>query len=291
MSAFHDLLAKTPVICDGAVGTQLHAKSGRMDQCLDHLNVIDPELVKAVHADYIDAGAQIIETNTFGANSIRLAAHDLSSSVKEINTAGVLLAKEAAGDKALVAGSIGPIGKLLAPFGPVSLDEARNAFAEQSAALAEAGADVIFVETMADIHEATAAVETAKSTGLPVVAMMSFAQEGRTMMGVDAVTAVRVFQDLGADVVGANCGTGFHDMLSVIGEMMTAADRPVIAQPNAGFPQFVEGRLVYRSSPSYMADCARKFAELGVAIIGGCCGTTPEHIRAIANALGDSNGA
>lgn len=286
MSRFVDLLKDhRPLICDGAVGTELLSRTTRADQCLDNLNLTHPDLVREVHLSYIKAGAQIIETNTFGANKIRLAAHGLADSAREINTAGVKIAKEAAGDDVLVAGSIGPVGKLLEPYGTLSLEEVREAFSEQAAALKDSGVDVIFVETMADLQEAGAAVEAAKSTGLPVVAQMSFAQEGRTMMGVDPATAVQTFCELGADVVGANCGTGFYDMLSVVREIIAATDRPVIAQPNAGFPQMVDGRLVYMSSPAYMADCAKQFAELGVAIIGGCCGTTPDHIRAISEAL------
>ena len=285
MSAFIDLLASRPIICDGAVGTMLYSRTGRMDQCLDHLNLTQPELVRGIHRDYVLAGAQIIETNTFGANRIRLAAHDLADEARQINLAGARLAKEEAAGRALVAGSVGPTGKILEPYGTLSFEEARDAFTEQAEALREGGVDVIFVETMADLKEAKAALEAAKATGLPVVAQMSFAQEGRTMMGVDPTAAVSALEELGADVVGANCGTGFHDMLSVVREMVAAAERPVIAQPNAGFPQFVDGRLVYASSPAYLADYARQFADLGVAIIGGCCGTSPDHIRAIAEAL------
>lgn len=285
MSRFFDLLASRPVICDGGVGTELHARIGRMDLSMDHLNLVQPDVVRGVHRDYINAGAQIIEANTFGANRIRLAAHDLGDMAREINLAGVQLAREEAGDRALVAGSIGPTGKLLEPFGVISVEEANEAFAEQAEALKEGGVDVIFVETMVDLQEATAAVTAAKATGLPVVAMMSFAQEGRTMMGVTPETAVRTLEELGADVVGANCGTGFHDMLGVMTEMVPTSKKPVIAQPNAGFPARVEGRLVYMSSPAYMADYAKQFAELGVTIIGGCCGTTPAHIEAIAEAL------
>ncbi len=286
MSRFTDLLAHKPVICDGAVGTQLYAVSGHLDQCLDHLNLTHPDQVKVVHQGYVNAGAEIIETNTFGANRVRLAAYDLASSVREINFAGARLAREMAGDGVVVAGSIGPTGKLLEPFGPISIEQAGDAFTEQADALREGGVDVIFVETMADLQEATAAVRAAKSTGLPVAAMMSFAQEGHTMMGVDPVTAVKALQDLGADVVGANCGTGFHDMISVMKEFISTAERPVIAQPNAGFPKFVDGRMVYVSTPAYMAECAKEIASMGVAIIGGCCGTTPDHIKAIAEALG-----
>jgi len=285
MSAFSDLLASPPVICDGAVGTMLYSRAGRTDLCLDHLNLTHPSLVRSVHHDYVLAGAQIIETNTFGANRVRLAAHDLGDQVREINTAGARLAREEAAGRALVAGSVGPTGRILEPYGPLTLREAQDAFGEQIEALASGGVDVIFVETMADLREAAAAVQAAKDAGLPVAAMMSFAQEGRTMMGVSPAAAVRRLEDLDADVVGANCGTGFHDMLGVIQEMAGVAGRPVIAQPNAGFPQSVDGRLVYASSPAYLADYARQFVGLGVAIIGGCCGTTPDHIRAIAEAL------
>ncbi|MEN6371562.1 MAG: homocysteine S-methyltransferase family protein [Armatimonadota bacterium] len=286
MSKFLDLIEHKPVICDGAVGTEIHRRSGRMDQCLDSINLTNPDLIRQIHHDYAAAGAQILETNTFGANRIRLSAHGLAGSVREINMAGARIAREEAKGGIVVAGSMGSTGKILEPYGALLVDEAREVFDEQAEALKDGGVDVIFVETMADLNEATAAVSAAKATGLPIVAQMSFSQEGRTMMGVDPATAVRTFEGLGADVVGANCGTGFHDMLGVVREMVAVAARPVIAQPNAGFPQFVDGRLVYVSGPAYMADYARQFADLGVAIIGGCCGTTPEHIRAIAQALG-----
>jgi homocysteine S-methyltransferase len=286
MSSFSDLLDNRPIICDGAVGTQLYSREGKVDQCLDYLNLTQPDTVSAVHADYAAAGAQIIETNTFGANHLRLIAHGLEHSVRDINIAGAKLAREVARDKLIVAGSIGPTGKLLEPYGNLSINEVRDAFTEQAEALRDGGVDVIFVETMADLQEATAAVESAKAVGLPVVAQMSFAQEGHTMMGVDPTTAVQTLQDLGVDVVGANCGTGFHDMLNVVREMISVAQCPIIAQPNAGFPKYVDGRMVYVSGPEYMADYARQFADLGVSIIGGCCGTTPDHIRAIAQALG-----
>ncbi len=292
MISFAELLATGPVICDGAVGTQLYAVSGRMDHCLDYLNLTEPAMVGAVHRAYIQAGAQIIETNTFGANSVRLSGHDLSTEAREINLAGARLAREQAGEHALVAGSIGPTGKLLEPYGVLSTLQAERAFAEQADALKDGGVDVIFVETMADLKEAAAAVGAAKSTGLPVVAMMSFAQEGRTMMGVDPKAAVTALEALEVDAVGANCGTGLHDMLGIVTEMLKVATKPVIAQPNAGFPQFVDGRMVYVTGQSYFADYARQFAELGVSIIGGCCGTTPEHIKSIVEALrGSAYGA
>lgn len=282
---FLDLLRDRPLICDGAVGTELHARTGKMDQCLDHLNLTHPDVVRSIHRDYIQAGAQIIESNTFGGNRIRLAAHGLVDSVRDISIAGVKIAREEAGDSVAVAGSIGPVGKLMEPYGNISLQEVQEAFVEQAEALKEAGADVIYVETMSDLQEATAAIVAAKATGLPIVAQMSFAQEGRTMMGVSPTEAVRTFEDLGADVIGANCGTGFHDMLNVVREMISVTKKPIIAQPNAGFPRLIEGRMVYISSPAYMADYAKQFAELGVSIIGGCCGTTPDHTRAISEAL------
>lgn len=285
MGAFTDLLRNRPVICDGAVGTELYSRTGTTDQCIDHLNLLHPDVVRSIHRDYVSAGAQIIETNTFGANHIRLAAHGLEDMVREINLAGIKLARETAGDKALVAGSMGPTGKLLEPYGPLTVEEASAAFKEQAQAFREGGVDVIFVETMSDIRELSVAVEAAHTSALPVAAMMSFAQEGHTMMGLDAESAVGEIEKLGVDALGANCGTGFHDMLEVVTKMVAVATKPVMAQPNAGFPQLIDGRMVYRSSPQYLADYAKQFAELGVAIIGGCCGTTPQHIRAIAEAL------
>jgi methionine synthase I (cobalamin-dependent) len=281
------LLENKPVICDGAVGTMLYSLGAPVGQSVDQLCVTAPDLVREVHSAYVEAGAQIIETNTFGANRVMLDSHGLGGMVREINMAGAKLARECAGDGVAVAGSVGPTGKLMSPYGPLSAAEAASAFSEQIEALCESSVDLIIIETMADIHEAESAVRAAKSVcpGMPVICQMSFAQEGRTMMGVDPKGAVEALETLGADVIGANCGSGPHDMWEVMRQMAEYATVPLIAQPNAGFPQLVHGRSVYVATPDYLADYARRFVELGVAIVGGCCGATPDHIRAISAAV------
>lgn len=282
----NELLRSKPVVCDGAVGTMLYSLGAPVGQSVDQLCLTVPDLVRQVHSAYVEAGAQIIETNTFGANRVMLDSHGLGGMVREINLAGAALARECAGT-AVVAGSVGPTGKLIAPYGPLSVDEAGSAFAEQIQALCVSGVDLIIIETMADIREAVAAVKAARSVcpDLPVICQMSFAQEGRTMMGVDPRGAVEALEALGVDVIGANCGSGPHDMWEVMRQMAQYATVPLIAQPNAGFPQLLHGRSVYVATPDYIADYAKRFVELGVAIVGGCCGTTPEHIRAISAAV------
>ncbi|MDO8681895.1 MAG: homocysteine S-methyltransferase family protein [Armatimonadota bacterium] len=281
------LLQKKPVVCDGAMGTMLYALGAEAGQCVDDLCLSRPDLVRQVHRDYVDAGAEIIETNTFGANRVMLESHGLAGKAREINLAGVSLAKESAAGKAYVGGSVGPTGKLMAPYGPLAVEDAASVFEEQIEVLAEGGVDLIFIETMADITEIGAALGAAKKVApdIPVICQMSFAQEGRTMMGLDPAGAAKALEDLGADVVGANCGAGPHDMWEVVRQMIQAASKPVIAQPNAGFPQFLHGRLVYMANPAYMAEYAKRFVEAGVAFVGGCCGTTPEHTRAIRAAV------
>ncbi|MDO8587845.1 MAG: homocysteine S-methyltransferase family protein [Armatimonadota bacterium] len=282
-----ELLRNRPLVCDGAMGTMLYSLGAAAGQSVDDLCLSDPDKVRTVHRAYVEAGAEIIETNTFGANRLMLEAHGLAAKTRSINLAGARLAKECANETVLVAGSIGPTGKLMSPYGPLTPDSATSAFQEQVEALCEGDVDLLFIETMSDIREAECALRAAKSVTpeTPVVCQMSFAQEGRTMMGIDPAGAVRALEALGADVVGANCGSGPHDMWEVARQMVQVAKTPVIAQPNAGFPQFLYGRLVYMATPDYLADYAKRFVELGVAFVGGCCGTTPEHTRSIRTAV------
>ncbi len=286
---FVQRLKRGPVLCDGAMGTQLYDRGVSFDRCLDELNLSNPELVKSIHLDYIRAGAEVIETNTFGANRVRLATHGLEERVAELNEAGVRIAQEArqlTGQRIWVAGSVGPLGRPLAPLGAVTTAQARQAFAEQVSALAGAGVDLIILETMSDLRELREAVMAAREAcDLPIVAQMSFAEDGRTHSGDTPQDIVRALEALGVQVIGANCSVGSEHMLRVVEEMARHTGLPLSAQPNAGFPTFQNGRFLYRSSPEYMAQHARRMVEAGALLVGGCCGTTPAHIAAIRDAI------
>jgi methionine synthase I (cobalamin-dependent)/5,10-methylenetetrahydrofolate reductase len=293
-NTFLERLNAGPVVCDGAMGTLLHARGISFGHCFDELNVSNPDLVRQVHLDYIAAGADLIETNTFGANRIRLAGHGFESRVREINLEGAKLARDAreiAGTDVLVAGAIGPTGRPLAPIGALSPEEARAAFQEQAGALLEGGVDLFIVETMRSIEEAREAVAAVRGIcDLPIVAQMAFTEEGKTFSGATPGETVRDLEALGVDVVGANCAIGPHDMELVVSGLLATAGVPVSVQPNAGRPQLVGGRFVYVTDPAYFADYAKEFVEAGVRIVGGCCGTTPAHIAAIAEAVRDLTG-
>jgi methionine synthase I (cobalamin-dependent)/5,10-methylenetetrahydrofolate reductase len=282
---FLQRLAQGPLLTDGAMGTLLYSRGIGYDQCFDALCETNPELVRGVHADYIEAGAELIETNTFGANAFRLAEHGLGERVRAINLAGARLAREAAdasGRKVWVAGSVGPLGVALAPVGELDPADARAVFAAQIQALAEGGVDLIVIETMRDVREAIAAIEAARATcDLPVVALSTFGEDGLTATGLAPEAVVRALETAGADVVGANCSTGPAPMLDVMTRMAAVARVPLAAIPNAGLPTLVAGRYIYTSSPAYMAEVAGQMIAAGVRIVGGCCGTTPEHIGAM----------
>ena len=289
-SSFTDRLSRGILLSDGAMGTQLYARGGRgIGPCLDALNLSQPELVKGIHLDYLRAGAELIETNTFGASAIRLAAHGLADRVADINRAGVAIAQEARrlmGQELWVAGAIGPVGRNDSRFGVVRSASAQEAFAEQAGALGEAQADLIVLETFTALSELEEAVKAVQSvTGLPIVAQMSFNEDGRTSGGDTPEEVVVALERLGVAAVGANCGVGPEPLLQVMERMAQVAHTPLVAQPNAGFPTYSEGRLVYLSTPDYMAERAQRFGESGVAMVGGCCGTTPEHIAAMRDAV------
>jgi len=296
--ALDRLFAGGPVLCDGAMGTMLHSRGVSIDSCCDELNLSQPETVASIHAEYLQAGAEIVETNTFGANCFRLAGCGLGGKVREINLAGMRLARQCVariaaerGAAAYVAGAIGPLGVRLRPLGGVGLDEARAAFAEQIAALAEGGpgvgVDLLIIETMTSLAEAAEAIRAAHEVapGLRVVAMMTVDENGRCLDGASAESAAARLTQLGADVVGCNCSSGPATGLSAIERMRTATSLPLAAMPNAGMPRAVEGRSIYDVSPEHMARFAGKFVEAGAGLIGGCCGTTPEHTRAMRTAL------
>ena len=268
------------------------------DRCYDELNLSDPNLILSVHEEYLQAGAEIIETNTFGANRFRLARHGLGGKVGEINAAGVKLARQAvehlkekqAGD-AWVAGSVGPLGVRLEPLGKTGLDEARAAFAEQIAVLAKGGpgvgVDLLIVETMPALNEAREALEAARAVAphLPVLVMVTVDDESECLDGASPAQAAAQLTEWGAAAVGVNCSTGPATVLTAMEAMRAASTLPLAAMPNAGLPRAVDGRNVYLCSPEYMASFARKAIDAGVQIVGGCCGTTPNHIRAMRSAI------
>jgi len=290
MHAFSRRLAEGALLCDGAMGTMLYARGGAIDSCFDVLNLNSPALVQSVHADYVKAGADCLETNTFGANRFMLSAHGLEGRVRDINRAGVKLARdvrESSGRDVYVLGSIGPIGKYLAPLGTVSGEEARDAFREQADGLLEGGVDAFVLETFSDITELSLAVEAVRSvTDLPVITQMAFTDEGLTFTGLAPDAVARQLRALGVEVFGANCSVGSSVLYDVLERMLPeAAGIPLAIQPNAGLPTRVGERLIYLSSPSYMADYAGRMVEAGARLVGGCCGTTPAHIAAMREVL------
>ena len=281
-------LKQSPVLCDGAMGTLLYAKGVFINRCYDELNLSQPDLIRGIHHEYLQAGAEIIETNTFGANSFRLARHSLADKVRDINRAGVRLAREAAKSfDVWVAGSVGPLGTRIEPLGKTSFQEARDAFRAQIEALAEGGADLIILETfgyLEEIHQALLAVKDV-SAKLPIVAQVTIDEDGNCLDGSDPETFAPKLAEWGADVIGCNCSVGPVAMLEAIERVRAVTALPLAAQPNAGIPRSVEGRNIYLCSPEYMASYARKFVAAGVRVVGGCCGTTPDHIRNMKSAL------
>ena len=287
---FLQKLEKRAVVCDGAMGTMLYSKGISLNRCFEELNVSLPQLVKEVHLGYVKAGAEVIETNTFGANRFRLEKFNLANKVREINLAGARVAREVAGDDLHVAGSVGPLGVRIEPLGSTSLEEAREAFREQIAALAEGGVDLLVVETMMDPNEAHQALLAARDVcALPVVVQMTIQDDGISPVGTRPEDFARQFDGWGADVIGLNCSVGPAAIQEAIERMAAVTTKKLSAQPNAGLPRTVQGRNIYLCSPEYMASYARRFVQAGVRLIGGCCGTTPEHIRAIKAAVRSVN--
>lgn len=288
MTGFRKRLSqKRILIADGATGTMLQTAGLPPGVSPERWNLERPEAIRALHQAYVEAGADLILSNTFGGSRLRLEKAGLGGRVREINLAAVRLARDVAGEKILVLGDIGPTGRMLKPLGDLAIEEARASFAEQAAALAEGGVDAIIIETMSDLAEALAAVEGAKqATSLPILVSMSFDTHGRTMMGVKPEDAAVKLWGLGVDVIGANCGRSLTETLEAIRKMRNAVPKAtLIAKPNAGLPHEKNGESIYDVTPDVMAEYALKFVAHGVRIFGGCCGSTPEHIRAIAVAL------
>lgn len=288
MNRLIELLSKPGVhIADGATGTMLQDAGLPPGSAPDAWNLENPDAIRALHQSYIDSGSEIILTNTFGGHPVRLAMAKMADQVHEANLAAAQLAREVAGDTVVVLGDLGPTGELLVPLGSLTFEDAKQGFFQQATALAEGGVDGILIETMSDLQEMQAAVEgVQEACDLPILATMSFDTSGRTMMGVKPEVAAEKLSAMGADVVGANCGRTLTENLEAITRMReTAPDLTLIAKPNAGLPQYEQGNLVYDVTPDVMAEYAQKFAALGVRIFGGCCGSTPAHIRAVADAL------
>ena len=283
-------------LLDGAMGTQLFARGVEVGACNDYLNVKSPDVVCEVHRAYLNAGSDAVLTNTFGANRVALKRYGLADQAQRINQAGARIARRAAGDRKYVLGDIGPSGEFLEPLGTLKAQELKDAFAEQARALLAGGVDGLIIETMTALDEIAVAIEAARSVcgDLPVFASMSFDRAGidfKTMMGVDVESAVSRIVSLGVDAVGFNCGTATLDEYVELAERLASAARSVsgdtlvFAEPNAGRPELVDGQAVYRVSPEDFAAAARMIHLTGVNIIGGCCGTGPEHVQAMARAL------
>jgi len=278
------------LLADGAMGTMLHSRGISFEKCFDELNLTKPEAVAAIHREYIEAGAQILLTNTFGANRFKLSQHGLDQKIVEINKAGAELARRVAAASfkdVLIAGDIGPLGVRIAPFGRVKPEQARRVFAEQIEALCEAGADLIVIETMSDLYEIQEAIKAAKQVcSLPLVASITFTRDDRTLLGDDPMKVARTLNDSGADVLGVNCSSGPAQLLRILKQMHQAVPNGKFwVKPNAGWPEQVGGRIMYPADPDYFGDYALSFRESGASIVGGCCGTTPQHISAMRKAL------
>ena len=273
------------LVGDGAIGTMLYAKGVALDANFEHLNLVKPDLVRELHQEYVVAGAQVIETNTFGANRLKLGTIGLAHKLGAINRRGAELAREAAGRHVFVAGSVGPLPRLRGEERELSPDDLASIFREQMLGLADGGVDLFMLETFSDLTQLVAAVTVAKEFSLPVVASMAYLEGGRTAAGADVTDAVRVLSAAGADLLGINCGAGPLEVLRTLEQLASLTDLPLAAYANSGFPEFVDGRSVYLTTPDYFADRAVEMAGAGARLIGGCCGTTPDHIRRMSERL------
>lgn len=288
-----DTLSKKTLLTDGAMGTMLHARGVDFDKSFDELNLSNPATVADIHRAYIEAGAELIITNTFSANRFKLSKYGLQNNLVEINRAGVELAKRvvaASFKEVLIAGDVGPLGVRIAPYGRVKLEEAREAFAEQIKALADAGADLIIIETFSDLYEVSEAIKASKEVcDLPVIASVTFTRDDRTLLGDDPSKVAKRIAEAGADVIGVNCSGGPSQLLRILKQMKQAVpDGKFWVKPNAGWPEQVSGRIMYPADAEYFGEYALLFREAGANIVGGCCGTTPQHIAAMKKALESS---
>ncbi|HEY7304563.1 MAG TPA: bifunctional homocysteine S-methyltransferase/methylenetetrahydrofolate reductase [Bryobacteraceae bacterium] len=285
-SEFRDKLQSKIIVADGAMGTMLYAKGIFINRCFDELNLSSPQLVREIHHEYVRAGAEVLETNTFGGNRVRLGAFGFAEKLRAINEAGVRLAREAAGTRAFVAGAMGPLGTQIEPLGPTSFAEARAVFREQADALVAAGVDLLVIETFYDLNELREAIFAAREAAgseMVIIAQVTVDDDGSLRDGTSTATFTRRMNEWPVDVIGINCSAGPKVALETVEQMMQLTKKPLCAMPNAGQPATVEGRNIYLCSPEYMAQYARRFLQAGVRVIGGCCGTTPEHIKLIAS--------
>jgi homocysteine S-methyltransferase len=286
MILFEDFLKENLVLLDGAMGSLIYEKGVFIDKCYDELNLSRPDLITSIHEDYVRAGARVIETNTYGANCFKLKSHNLLDQLEEINRTGVELARKAAGEDIYVAGSMGPSGQEIEPWGDTTLEEVREGYAQQAEVLMKAGVDLFILETFQDIREMDRAIQAIKSvSSMPVMAMMTVGEDGKTRYGVDLDDVTDVLGRSEASVIGLNCTVGPKPMLDFVERMARLTDKPLCLMPNAGRPQFTDGRMIYMSTPEYFSVYSKRFIDKGVRVLGGCCGTTPEHIEKMANAL------
>jgi len=286
LKPFLDALSERVLVCDGAMGTMLYAKGVFINKSFDALNLTQPDLVAEVHQEYVRAGADVVETNTFGANRIKLGSFGLAEKLHAVNEQGARIARHAADDRAYVAGAIGPLGIRIEPWGKTGVDEAREYFRKQAQALADGGVDLFILETFRDLNEIGAAIDAVRSVSdKPIVAQMTTEEDGNTLDGTPPEKFAPELERRGASVLGVNCAVGPAPMLDTIERMAAVTTLKLSAQPNAGKPRDVEGRNIYLCSPEYMASYARRFVLHQVRMVGGCCGTTPEHIRQIKAAV------
>ncbi len=287
MKNFRELLDSDSVyVFDGAMGTRLYDKGIYINRSYDELNLTAADLVREVHEEYVRAGADIIETNSFGATRHKLQPYGLESRLREINIAAARLAREAAGDKAFVAGAIGPLGLRIEPYGPTSFDEAKDFYKEQVEGLLEGGVDLFVLETFSEVSAIEQAIRAVRElSDLPIVAQMTIQMDGNTTFGTSPETFTARLDELGADVIGLNCGMGPNHVLTALEKMRAVTSKNLSAQPNAGLPRDVQGRQFYMGSPEYMATFAKRFVQAGARFVGGCCGTTPTHIKLIADSI------
>jgi homocysteine S-methyltransferase len=287
MKDFRELLDSDSVyVFDGAMGTRLYDKGVYINRSYDELNLTAPDLVREVHDEYIAAGSDIIETNTFGATRHNLQPYGLESKLRDINIAAARIAREAAGDSVYVAGAIGPLGLRIEPYGPTSFDEAKEMYKEQIEALLEGGVDLFVLETFSDLSVIEQAIRAVRElTDLPIVTQMAIQMDGKTTFGTSPEAFAARLDELGADVIGLNCGMGPNHVLNALEKMRAVTNKKLSAQPNAGLPRDVQGRQFYMGSPEYMAEFSRRFVQSGAKFVGGCCGTTPTHIKLISSAI------
>jgi methionine synthase / methylenetetrahydrofolate reductase(NADPH) len=290
---FLEFLEQQVVVFDGAIGTLLYDRGVFINRCFEQLNLSEPDMVQSVHEDYRKAGAHVLETNTFGANRFKLAKHHLDEQLTEINRRAAELAREVAGENTYVAGAIGPLGIRIEPWGPTALHEARDAFREQAEAQLAGGVDLFVLETFSDLSEMGQAIKAVRELApdMPVIAQMTVNRDGNSLYGTEPEVFARRLTEWGADVIGVNCSVGPASLLDTLEKVSKVTDLPLSAMPNGGHPKHVDGRLIYLSSPDYFAKYAQRFIEAGARVVGGCCGTTPDHIRGIAGAVRMDQGA